>query len=87
MCVLLTAHHAIHMQLDISANAIAIRAVQNPNCIVLCAVDCTIVETIANKVMRLKGNDGYQGVFLFYLNFKAVVKWSLRCVSHINECV
>jgi hypothetical protein len=29
-----TAHHAIHLQFDLSANALEIRAVQNPKCIV-----------------------------------------------------
>jgi hypothetical protein len=36
-----TAHSAIYLQLDIIANALEIRAVQSPKCIVWCAVDCT----------------------------------------------
>jgi hypothetical protein len=37
-----TAGHAIHMQFDISANTLEIRAKQGPKCIVWCGVDCTI---------------------------------------------
>jgi hypothetical protein len=36
-----TARHAIHLQFFISANALEIRAVQSPKCIVWCAEDCT----------------------------------------------
>jgi hypothetical protein len=36
-----TARHAITLQLDISANALEIRVVQSPKCIVWCVVDCT----------------------------------------------
>jgi hypothetical protein len=37
-----TASHAIHLQFDISANALDINAVLSPKCIVWCAVDCTL---------------------------------------------
>jgi hypothetical protein len=36
-----TARYAIHLQFDISATALEIRAVRSPKCIVWCAVDCT----------------------------------------------
>jgi hypothetical protein len=36
-----TALPAIHLQLDIRANAFEIRALKSPKCIVWCAVDCT----------------------------------------------
>jgi hypothetical protein len=32
----------MHLQFDISANALEIRAVQSPKCIVWCAVNCTL---------------------------------------------
>jgi hypothetical protein len=34
-------HDDMHLQFDISANALEIRAVQSPNCVARCAVDCT----------------------------------------------
>jgi hypothetical protein len=36
-----TARHAIHLQFDISANALKIKAVHSLKCIVWRAVDCT----------------------------------------------
>jgi hypothetical protein len=37
-----TACHAIHVLFNISSNALQIRALQSPKCIVWCAVDCTL---------------------------------------------
>jgi hypothetical protein len=39
------ARRAIHLQLDIKANPLEIRAVQSPTCIVWCPVDCTFGAT------------------------------------------
>jgi hypothetical protein len=39
-----TAHHAMYLQFNVSGNAFKIKAVQNPKCIVWCAVNCTIVR-------------------------------------------
>jgi hypothetical protein len=39
-----TARQAIHLQFDISANALEIRAVQSPKCIVCYAVVCTFFK-------------------------------------------
>jgi hypothetical protein len=39
-----TVRHAIHLQFNISANALDIRSVQSPKCIVWCAVDCTVIK-------------------------------------------
>jgi hypothetical protein len=43
-----TARHAIHLQFDISANSLEIRAVQIIKCLVWLAVDCTILIGRAN---------------------------------------
>jgi hypothetical protein len=37
-----TARHTLHLQFNVSAKALEIRAVQNPKCIVGCAVDRTL---------------------------------------------
>jgi hypothetical protein len=39
-----TARHAIHLQFDINANALEIRAAQSPKCIIRCAVDFTLEQ-------------------------------------------
>jgi hypothetical protein len=36
----------MHLQFDISAYVLEIRAVQSPKCIVWCAVDCTAIAGI-----------------------------------------
>jgi hypothetical protein len=46
-----TAHHDTYFQLDISANDFEIRVVQNPNCIVWCAVDQQ--DTFGTNIVRL----------------------------------
>jgi hypothetical protein len=38
-----TASNATHLQFDISANALEIRALQSPMCIIRCAADCTYI--------------------------------------------
>jgi hypothetical protein len=43
-----TAGWRIHLQFDISANTLAIRAVQISKCIVWCAVECTYKSCICN---------------------------------------
>jgi hypothetical protein len=44
-----TAHHAIHLQFDISTNAFEIRAVQSLECMVWFAADCTFEEWLIHK--------------------------------------
>jgi hypothetical protein len=41
ICIRSKARHAMHFQLDVSANALEIKAVQSLKCIIWCAVDCT----------------------------------------------
>jgi hypothetical protein len=41
MVVQSTARHAVHLRFVISSNALEIRAVQSPKCMIWCAVDCT----------------------------------------------
>jgi hypothetical protein len=47
-------HHARHLKFDISANALKIRQVQSPKCIVWCVVDCTISNRILRNLIKLK---------------------------------
>jgi hypothetical protein len=48
------ARHAIHLQFDISANALEIRVqiVQSPNCIVMCQTIPSQSDKIASKLVR-----------------------------------
>jgi hypothetical protein len=59
-----TARHATHLQFDINANALEIRAVHSPNCIVWCDVDCTLLGKGLNSLHKLE----YSLWFVFILN-------------------
>jgi hypothetical protein len=62
--ILTTARLAIHLQVD-GANALEIRAVHSPKCIVWCAVVCTYV------ILRLK----YSKYLIVYI-FDCILKYS-----------
>jgi hypothetical protein len=61
------ARHAIHLQFDISANTLVIKAIRSPKWIVWCPVDCTNVEAIVMICDTLTAgivkDDGITNVF------------------------
>jgi hypothetical protein len=67
-----TARHAIHLQLDISSNALEIRAVQSLKCIVCCTVDCTSLppqlRTGAITIIIISSLQSTAGYRLFQLH-------------------
>jgi hypothetical protein len=65
-----------HVQFDISANALEIRAVQSPKCIVWYAVDCTFFAELVSVAQAMKK-------WLKDYHFLAVQKnkWNKRFLS------
>jgi hypothetical protein len=75
-----TARHALHLQFDISANALDIRVVQSPKCIVWCAVDCTY-RTFNKTKAQLQTN--WKAKMLLNVSQKGFISYGYLCYVQI----